>query len=48
VTIPEVREYVVEREPDLLRFETLEEIENKYFDNVDTAKLYVEELNLIK
>jgi hypothetical protein len=24
-----------------------EEIENKYFDNVDTAKLYVEELNLI-
>ena len=24
-----------------------EEIENKYFDNVETAKLYVEELNLI-
>jgi hypothetical protein len=24
-----------------------EEIENKYFDNVDTAKLYVEELSLI-
>jgi hypothetical protein len=24
-----------------------EEIENKYFDNMDTAKLYVEELNLI-